>query len=86
MDDVDRKLLNLIQEDFPVTAAPFAGSRQGRARLNEGEKNMTEEKKHPKFVLVDGSNYLFRAFYAIRELSNSKGFRRTRSTASRPCS
>ena len=35
---------------------------------------MTEEKKHSKFVLVDGSNYLFRAFYAIRELSNSKGF------------
>ncbi|MCX5819095.1 MAG: DNA polymerase I [Deltaproteobacteria bacterium] len=32
------------------------------------------EMKCPKFVLVDGSNYLFRAFYAIRELSNSKGF------------
>jgi DNA polymerase I len=35
---------------------------------------MMEEKKRPKLVLVDGSNYLFRAFYAIRELSNSKGF------------
>ncbi len=35
---------------------------------------MSEEKKRPRFVLVDGSNYLFRAFYAIRELSNSKGF------------
>ena len=35
---------------------------------------MTEEKKRPKLVLVDGSNYMFRAFYAIRELSNSKGF------------
>lgn len=35
---------------------------------------MTEDKKRPKLVLVDGSNYLFRAFYAIRELSNSKGF------------
>ena len=35
---------------------------------------MTEEKKRRKLVLVDGSNYLFRAFYAIRELSNSKGF------------
>jgi DNA polymerase-1 len=35
---------------------------------------MTEEKKRPKLVLVDGSNYLFRAFYAIRELTNSKGF------------
>ncbi len=35
---------------------------------------MTEEKKRPKLVLVDGSNYLFRAFYAIRDLTNSKGF------------
>ncbi len=35
---------------------------------------MTEETKRPKLVLIDGSNYLFRAFYAIRELSNSKGF------------
>jgi|GEM_PF-3195390 DNA-binding Lrp family transcriptional regulator len=26
MDDVDRKLLNLILEDFPVTVAPFAES------------------------------------------------------------
>jgi DNA polymerase-1 len=33
-----------------------------------------ETKKRPKLVLVDGSNYLFRAFYAIRELTNSKGF------------
>jgi DNA polymerase I len=35
---------------------------------------MTDENRRLKFVLVDGSNYLFRAFYAIRELSNSKGF------------
>ncbi len=28
----------------------------------------------PRLVLVDGSNYLFRAFYAIRELTNSSGF------------
>jgi DNA polymerase-1 len=35
---------------------------------------MKEEKKRPKLVLIDGSNYLFRAFYAIPELSNSKGF------------
>ena len=53
--------------------------RSGRSVLKinaccEGKKNMTEEKKRPKFVLVDGSNYLFRAFYAIRRLSNSKGF------------
>jgi DNA polymerase-1 len=33
-----------------------------------------KDAKRPKIVLVDGSNYLFRAFYAIRELSNSKGF------------
>jgi len=33
-----------------------------------------KQKTRPRFVIVDGSNYLFRAFYAIRELSNSKGF------------
>jgi len=33
-----------------------------------------EETRKPTFVLVDGSNYMYRAFYAIRELSNSKGF------------
>lgn len=27
----------------------------------------------PKLYLVDGANYLFRAFYAIRDLKNSKG-------------
>ena len=32
------------------------------------------QKVRPRFVIVDGSNYLFRAFYAIRELTNSKGF------------
>ncbi len=32
------------------------------------------QQANPKFVIVDGSNYLFRAFYAIRELTNSKGF------------
>ena len=35
---------------------------------------MTEETKKPRLFLVDGSNYIYRAFYAIRELSNSKGF------------
>lgn len=35
---------------------------------------MTEETKKPRLFLVDGSNYVYRAFYAIRELSNSKGF------------
>jgi DNA polymerase-1 len=35
---------------------------------------MTEEHKKPTLFLIDGSNYIYRAFYAIRELSNSKGF------------
>ncbi len=28
----------------------------------------------PKLFLIDGSSYIYRAFYAIRHLSNSKGF------------
>jgi DNA polymerase-1 len=35
---------------------------------------MTEANKKPTLFLIDGSNYVYRAFYAIRELSNSKGF------------
>jgi DNA polymerase-1 len=35
---------------------------------------MTEKNKIPLVVLVDGSNYLYRAFYAIPLLTNSKGF------------
>jgi DNA polymerase-1 len=35
---------------------------------------MTELSKKPTLFLIDGSNYIYRAFYAIRELSNSKGF------------
>ena len=35
---------------------------------------MTKEGKKPTLFLIDGSNYIYRAFYAIRELSNSKGF------------
>ena len=35
---------------------------------------MTKENKKPTLFLIDGSNYVYRAFYAIRELSNSKGF------------
>ena len=27
----------------------------------------------PTLFLIDGSSYIFRAFYAIRHLSNSKG-------------
>lgn len=34
MDAIDRKLLNLIQEDFPLTAAPFA---EVAVRLGIGE-------------------------------------------------
>jgi DNA polymerase-1 len=37
-------------------------------------EEMTEELKKPTLFLIDGSNYIYRAFYAIRELSNSKGF------------
>jgi len=35
---------------------------------------MEKDTKRQKLFLVDGSNYVYRAFYAIRELSNSKGF------------
>jgi DNA polymerase-1 len=35
---------------------------------------LSEETKKPSLFLIDGSNYLYRAFYAIRELSNSRGF------------
>ncbi len=35
---------------------------------------MTGEAEKPTLFLIDGSNYVYRAFYAIRELSNSKGF------------
>ena len=34
----------------------------------------TETEAKPTLVLVDGNNYVYRAFYAIPELSNSKGF------------
>ena len=35
---------------------------------------MTEQKKKPLLALVDGSNYLYRAYYGIPALTNSKGF------------
>jgi DNA polymerase-1 len=35
---------------------------------------MTEKNKIPLVALVDGSNYIYRAFYAIPLLTNSKGF------------
>ena len=34
----------------------------------------TETEAKPTVVLVDGNNYVYRAYYAIPELSNSKGF------------
>jgi siroheme decarboxylase len=39
MDDTDRKLLNLIQQDFPITAEPFA---EVAARLGIGEAELLE--------------------------------------------
>ncbi|MBW2557597.1 MAG: DNA polymerase I [Deltaproteobacteria bacterium] len=35
---------------------------------------MAEERLKPMLFLIDGTNYIYRAFYAIRGLSNSKGF------------
>lgn len=35
---------------------------------------MSDENKIPVIALVDGSNYIYRAFYAIPLLTNSKGF------------
>ncbi|MBU1184982.1 MAG: AsnC family transcriptional regulator [Proteobacteria bacterium] len=39
MDDTDKKLLNLIQEDFPITAAPFS---EVADRLGIGEAEVRE--------------------------------------------
>ena len=39
--------------------------------INSPKKQIEENQT---LLLVDGSNYLYRAFYAIKELSNSKGF------------
>src|SRR5512137_976576 len=35
---------------------------------------MNDTKTKPTLFLIDGNNYVYRAFYAIRNLSNSKGF------------
>lgn len=35
---------------------------------------MSEKALKPTLFLIDGSNYAFRAFYAIRDLTNSRGF------------
>jgi DNA polymerase I len=46
----------------------------GALNIKYSEGIMTDEKKTPLVVLVDGSNYIYRAFYAIPLLTNSKGF------------
>ena len=35
---------------------------------------LNDADRKPTLFLIDGSNYIFRAFYAIRDLSNSRGF------------
>jgi DNA polymerase-1 len=40
--------------------------------MSTGEE--TENNVNNAIYLIDGSNYVYRAFYAIRELSNSRGF------------
>ncbi|MEN6331702.1 MAG: DNA polymerase I [Smithella sp.] len=35
---------------------------------------MNEENKVPVIALIDGNNYIYRAFYAIPQLTNSRGF------------
>jgi len=45
MDAIDRKLLNLIQEDFPIAAAPFA---EVAARLGIGEAEVLERVRRLK--------------------------------------
>ena len=35
---------------------------------------MNEENKVPVVALIDGNNYIYRAFYAIPQLTNSRGF------------
>jgi DNA polymerase-1 len=39
-----------------------------------GQVKSSEKAVNPSLYIVDGSNYIFRAFYAITNLSNSKGF------------
>lgn len=35
---------------------------------------MTEQRSQPRVFLIDGTNYIYRAFYAIRGLATSRGF------------
>jgi DNA polymerase-1 len=43
------------------------------ARVQHGREEMAK-KKRPRLYLIDGNNYIYRAFHAIRHLTNSKGF------------
>lgn len=45
MDAIDRKLLNLIQEDFPIAASPFA---EVAARLGIGEAEVLDRVRRLK--------------------------------------
>ena len=36
--------------------------------------NMTSGAKNEKIIIIDGSGYIFRAYYAIQRLSTSQGF------------
>jgi DNA polymerase-1 len=51
---------------------------ENSAGLNSQDSYADREKREKKgsdaIYLIDGSNYLYRSFYAIRELSNSRGF------------
>ncbi len=49
-----------------------SGRRNGRGLMPTGDN--TENRMNNAIYLIDGSNYLYRSFYAIRELSNSRGF------------
>jgi len=36
-------------------------------------KRHRKERKHMKSILIDGNSLIYRTFYGIREMSNSKG-------------
>jgi len=42
--------------------------------MKGNQEFMTEKKQKPLLALVDGSNYIYRAFYGLPPLTNSRGF------------
>ena len=56
---------------FPHSGCPAPKTLAGAVKKDE---NLASETEKPTLYLIDGSNYVFRAFYAIRDLSNSRGF------------